>query len=205
MNIKKVGIIVIILLISGTAALFAFNGQTDMELRKNGYKVTEESNSSLKKLKIVSTMNGTIKKAKKVILDIANYKNFMPNIKSSEIFDKKDGCLLTYTIMNAPIISNRDYVLKVCSKKIDNNNFKVYWDTIKDERYPVKKKNVRVTENNGYWLIKKVNDKQIEVTYSFAINPKASAPNFMINRANKATIVKIIKSIEKEIKKKEKL
>jgi hypothetical protein len=195
----KIKILIAAVFIIGGTVLFATNWKTIKKTDNYIVSVAKDKNSSLQKLKVVATMEGSIKKAKKVILDIENYKNFMPKVENAIIFDKKDNCIFTYTKMNAPIISNRDYVLKICIVEESEKQLKIYWDTVEDSRYPKNEKYVRLTINKGFWLIEKINENNIKITYSFSIDPKTSAPSFIINNANKKTIVKIIKAIEKEI------
>ena len=194
-------LLIIIILLTSITVLFATNWKPVKKSKNYQVFVSKDGKSSIQKLKVTATMTGTLEKAKKVILGVENYKNFMPKIKKSIVFDKKDKCLLTYTQMDTPVMSDRDYVLKLCVTHDNEKNLRITWNTIEDKRYPVNKAYVRVTKNEGFWIVKKLDNKNIEVIYSFAIDPKTSAPSFMINSANKSTIVKIIKAVEKEIKK----
>ncbi len=196
----KILLITIILLTSVTI-LFATNWKPVKKSKNYQVFVSKDKNSSLQKLKVTARMKGTLEKARKVILGIENYKNFMPKIKKAVIFDKKGKCIFTYTQMNAPIISDRDYVLKMCITHENEKALRIAWNSVESDKYPVKKDYVRITRNEGFWIVKKIDDENIEVIYSFAIDPKTSAPSFMINSANKKTIVKIIKAVEKEIQK----
>ncbi len=194
-------LLIILILLSSISILFATNGKPVKKSKNYQVFVSKDKDSSLQKLKIIAKMKGTIEKAKKIILGVDNYSNFMPRIKKSIIFDKKDKCILTYTQMNAPIISDRDYVLKLCVTHENNKSLRIAWNTIENKKYPVNKNYVRITKNHGFWIIKKIDNENIKLIYSFVIDPKTSAPDFMINTANKKTIVKIIKAVEKEINK----
>jgi len=194
-------LLVIIILMTSVTVLFATNWKKVEKEKNYSVFVSKDKNSSIQKLKVIAKMKGTLEKAKKVILGVSNYNKFMPKIKKAVIFDRKDKCILTYTQMNAPIISDRDYVLKLCITHDNEKNLRITWNTIEDKRYPETKNFVRITKNEGFWIIKKIDEENIELIYSFAIDPKTSAPDFMINKANKATIIKIVKAVEKEIKK----
>ena len=167
---------------------------------KKKLKTDKEVSGNLKIITLTKKTKGKINDILKIILDVEDYKNFMPNIKKSEVFDKKNNCIFTYTVLAAPIMSERDYVLKMCVEKNTGKKLRISWKTIKNKKYPPNKDFVRITQNTGSWRIKKTDDKNIEVTYSLSIDPKTNLPDFMLDKANKKTMNNIISALENRIK-----
>jgi len=168
--------------------------------KEDTYSVYRKENSSdINELKVIAVMQGTIKEARTIIEDINNYKNFMPFVQNSKVIANEKGCQHSYTEVSTPIVSNRDYLLKVCTEYEKEGEAKISWNPIKDSRYPERDDYVRVKINYGHWIIKKVGKDKIETIYYIRSDPGGSIPNFIANRANKKAIVDVVLALKKEI------
>lgn len=139
---------------------------------------------------------------KNVIDDAGRYKEFMPYTKASEILKREPGAVVTYQRLDAPIIANRDYTIRIVdeSRKLLDGRV-VYKNVWRPANHLGPKEQdgvVRVKVNEGYWLLEDASDgKKTRVTYYLYTDPGGSLPAFVVNAANNNAIPDLFKAVEK--------
>lgn len=132
----------------------------------------------------VFTTKSTIYKAKKLITDLSNLKNWLPNTLDSRLLEKvSDTEFYGYTVTDAPWpASNRDLVFKMVVK---GHSSKSYTITLEGEPdyYPIQNGKVRVLEYKSVWKIDLKKENLIEIDYSASFNPGTSYPNWLIKNS----------------------
>ena len=132
----------------------------------------------------VFTTKSTIYKAKKLISNIANLKNWLPSTLESKLLEKvSDTEFYGYTVSDAPWpASDRDLVFKMTIKR---HSSKSYTITLKGEPdyYPLQSGKVRVQEYIAVWKIDLIDDNLIEIDYTASFDPGSSYPNWLIKNS----------------------
>jgi hypothetical protein len=132
----------------------------------------------------VFTTESTIYKAKKLITNIDNLKNWLPSTLDSKLLKKvSDTEFYGYTVTDTPWpASDRDLVFKMTVKR---HSSKSYTITLKGEPdyYSLQPDKVRVYEYIAVWKIDLIGDNLIEVDYTASFNPGSSYPNWLIKNS----------------------
>ena len=66
--------------------------------------------SDVKELLAVGTIDAEPWVVKNIIDDVANYKDFMPYTEKSTVVSRGEKSLISYQLINTPMVSKRDYV-----------------------------------------------------------------------------------------------
>lgn len=132
----------------------------------------------------VFTTKSTIYKAKKLITNIDNLKNWLPSTLDSKLLEKiSDTEFYGYTVTDAPWpASDRDLVFKMTVKR---HSSKSYTITLRGEPdyYASQTDKVRVLEYIAVWKIDLIDDNLIEIDYTASFNPGSTYPNWLIKNS----------------------
>lgn len=161
-----------------------------------------KAGSDLKEVKAIGTIHAPPWVVKNVLDDVNNYKHFMPYTEESKLLKRGDGYMISYQRLDAPIISNRDYTLRIQdkSRRLPDGTvvYKRAWSPANHLGPPEMSGVVRVKQNEGYWLLEeKDGGKHTKATYWLFTNPGGSLPTFVINAANGQAIPGLFSAIEK--------
>jgi len=139
----------------------------------------------------------------KAIRDYENYTKTMPYIDVSRIVGREGGdrVIWLYSVVNAPLVDKRDYVIKLVDESKWKNGegyLKVSW-SIDNEKAPPKPDDVvRVALNDGYWRLEPRDggEKTFAVYYVYT-DPGGSVPRWIVNRANGTAVPDVFKHVRK--------
>ncbi|MEO8148621.1 MAG: START domain-containing protein [Bacteroidia bacterium] len=173
------------LLIIFYSSLFVFSSSGtgwEQKLNKNGVVVylKTTNNSKIKSVKAVVTINASPEKIKSVILNIANYPNWVYQCSKAEIISKtNDNELYYYQLTKAPFpVSDRDMaVLMKVSEITDEITITI---KAKPDKISARKDIVRIELFDSIWILKKIKDNT-EVTNEITTDPGGSVPAWLIN------------------------
>jgi uncharacterized protein YndB with AHSA1/START domain len=137
----------------------------------------------------------------KVLSDFEHYRDFMPYVEESRVLIRKgDNEVVTYARIAPPLVSERDYPLKVRMTRGSPSNggvFKVEW-TANPEAEPEVEGVVRVKLNEGSWLAAPFNGgKRTRLTYTLLTNPGGLIPPFVVNLSNTVAIPELFEAVKK--------
>lgn len=154
-----------------------------------------------RKLVAVSEIDAAPEVIFKVVGDFDNYADFMPYVKESRVLSRKgDRELTAYTLLELPLVSERDYALLVSFTKGTPENggvFKTEW-TAKPQAQPEREGVVRVVLNDGSWTLEPLDGgKRTRVTYTLLTHPGGSIPNWIANKSNTTAIPDLFAAIRK--------
>jgi hypothetical protein len=144
-----------------------------------------------------------------VLRDIAGYPKTMPYTKVTAVLGQEHEGAVTYyyTALGLPIISDRDYTLKVTVDHVPSDGSGLYrlsWVAGNDyPKAPPKQKGyVRLTDVSGYWELTPTKDgAATHGVYYVHTDPASPLPNFIINKANTDSVPKLINAIREWAKK----
>lgn len=164
------------------------NEEDDFDLK---VYTREKSGSDVAEVKATCKIPAPVEKVFQAIGDFDAYKDFMPYTEVSRTLAKKDDLVWFYTVINAPLVSRRDYCLelRLTPGKGPNDPWKSTWKAANDRPDCPKSEHVRVTRNNGYWLLTPVDgNKATLVEYLVDTDPGGSIPAWIRNKANTKAI-----------------
>jgi hypothetical protein len=161
-----------------------------------------KAGSDLKEIRAIGTIHAPPWVIKNVLDDAANYKHFMPYTEESRVIKRGDDFIITYQRLNAPLIANRDYSIRVKdeSRRLPDGRvfYKRAWSPANHLGPPERDGVVRVKINQGHWLLEEIDGgRHTKATYWLFTNPGGSLPTFVINAANGQAIPGIFEAVEK--------
>jgi len=135
----------------------------------------------------------------RVVTDFDHSAEFMPYIKESRILARPaPDEEITYQIMSAPLISDRDYYLHVKltqGSPATGGAFKSEWTSIPDY-LPERKGMVRIRLNQGSWTYEPIDGgRRTRLVYSLLTNPAGAIPAWIVNMSNLGVIENMIKAV----------
>ncbi|MCP4501221.1 MAG: hypothetical protein GY822_14775 [Deltaproteobacteria bacterium] len=159
-----------------------------------------------KEVKAKGTINAPSWVVKNVIDDVKNYKDFMPYTEVSKVIKTEKNAIICYQFLDMPMVSNRDYVLRIRDKSFRKKDgtvvYKNAWTPVKGMGPKATDDAVRLSINDGYWLLESSADgKKTKVTYYVYTDPGGSIPSWIANRANTLAIPALFKAVRGQVKK----
>lgn len=136
-----------------------------------------------------------------VLSDVDSYRQWMPYVKESRTLkDLPDGARLTYTKLDLPVVSSRDYVSRVVpeSKLAEDGTgvFAQRWSAEPDA-IPERRDTVRLRLNEGSWRVEPRGEGKAFAVYKFTVDPAGSIPGFLANMGQKDGVVDTFRAVEK--------
>ncbi len=135
--------------------------------------------------------------------DHTQFRRWMPYVTESRIL-KEDGPnrRWTYTQLDFPIISNRDYVLRVDEEEgraeDGSVTFTQRWSAPEPEVMPPERHGVvRLYHNSGSWVFTPEGEDRVRYVYRFTVEPGGSIPGFLAGVGQKDAVLDTIHAVEK--------
>ena len=182
----------------------------ELKAESKGVKVhvRAKPGTDVKELKSIGEIDSPPPAVFRVLTDFERYKETMPytdesRILSTEVEDGKIKAWLFYSVVNAPLVSKRDYAIRVADESDwqDGKGFmKTHWN-LSDKGPAPKKGVVRTPVNQGSWLLEPLDDgKKTRATYLLFTDPGGSLPTWIANKANSGAIPDIFVALRKYAK-----
>jgi putative transposase len=138
-----------------------------------------------------------------VIDDGESYTRFMPYTVECRILKREGDSVLAYQRISAPLVSDRDYTLRVrtTSKMVEGGtSYFSRWET-ENALGPAEKRGVvRVKLCEGSWLLEPLGPNTTRATYSVYTDSGGLIPAFIRNTGGQVAIRKIFTAIRNQVK-----
>lgn len=138
-----------------------------------------------------------------VIDDGESYTRFMPYTVECRILKREGDSVLVYQRISAPLVSDRDYTLRVrtTSKMVEGGtSYFSRWET-ENALGPAEKRGVvRVKLCEGSWLLEPLGPNTTRATYSVYTDSGGLIPAFIKNTGGQVAIRKIFTAIRNQVK-----
>ncbi|WP_228559460.1 MULTISPECIES: START domain-containing protein [Myxococcus] len=136
-----------------------------------------------------------------VLRDVDAYRRWMPYVKESRILkDLPDEGQLTYTKLDLPVVSSRDYICNVVleSKLAEDGSgvFSQRWQATPDA-IPQRRGTVRIRLNEGSWRVEPRGEGKSHAVYRFTVDPAGSIPGFLARMGQKDAVEDTFRAVEK--------
>jgi ribosome-associated toxin RatA of RatAB toxin-antitoxin module len=137
-----------------------------------------------------------------VLDDAESYPRFMPYTVECRVLKREGDSVLTYQRISAPLVSDRDYTLRVrtTSKTVEGGtSYRSRWET-ENAAGPAEKPGViRVKLCEGGWLLEPVGPNTTRATYSVYTDSGGVIPAFIKNTGSQIGIRKIFAALRKQV------
>lgn len=138
-----------------------------------------------------------------VLDDVDSYPRFMPYTVECRVVKREGDSVLTYQRLSAPLVSDRDYTLRVRTtlKKVDGGtSYLSRWET-ENALGPVERRGiVRVKLCEGGWLLEPIGPDATRATYTVYTDSGGLIPAFIKNTGSQIGIRKIFAAIRKQVR-----
>ena len=136
-----------------------------------------------------------------VLTDVDVYRQWMPYVRESRTLEAlPDGARLSYTKLDLPVVSSRDFVCHVVqeSKLAEDGTgaFAQRW-WAQPDAIPGRRDTVRLRLNEGSWRVEPRGEGKAYVIYKFTVDPAGSIPGFLIRMGQKTGVVDTLRAVEK--------
>jgi hypothetical protein len=138
-----------------------------------------------------------------VIDDVDSYSRFMPYTAECRVLKREGDSVLTYQRLSAPLVSDRDYTLRVrtTSKTVEGGtSYLSQWEA-ENALGPAERRGVvRVKLCEGGWLLEPLGPNATRATYSVYTDSGGVIPDFIKSTGSQIGIRKIFKAIRKQVR-----
>lgn len=138
-----------------------------------------------------------------VIDDAESYPKFMPYTAECRVLREDGDSVLTYQRISAPLVSDRDYTLRVrtTSKKVEHGtSYLSRWETANALGPPEKQGVLRVKLCEGAWLLEPSGPDSTRATYTVYTDSGGAIPAFIKNTGSQIGIRKIFAALRKQVR-----
>jgi Polyketide cyclase / dehydrase and lipid transport len=162
----------------------------------------ERGGSSIKELRGVGEIDAPLTKVKRVLNEVDSYPQFMPYTSEARVLsrDSTKHTVLQYMRLNPPIIGPRDFTIVVHDDQSSDERYVSRWEQANDLGPPAAKGITRVKINEGSWLLESIDGgKKTQATYTVYTDGGGDLPSFIVNLANKKSVVDLIVAVRKQV------
>jgi ribosome-associated toxin RatA of RatAB toxin-antitoxin module len=137
-----------------------------------------------------------------VIDDVDSYTKFMPYTVEARVIKRDGDTLLGYQRLSTPLISDRDYTLRVrtTEKNVDGGtSYLTRWETENASGPTERPGVVRVKICDGGWLLEPAGPAATRATYSIYTDSGGAIPSFIKNVGSQIGIRKLFAALRKQV------
>ncbi len=187
------------------AASGGSTGATDWEEIGRNADVTvltrTREGSPIKELRAVGEIDAPLSKVRRVLHDVDSYPQFMPYTKEARVLsrDSAKHTIVQYMRLNPPIVGPRDFTILVHDDQSSDERYASHWEQANELGPPAEKGITRVKVTEGSWKLEAIDGgKKTQATYTLYTDGGGDLPSFIINLANKRSVVDLIVAVRKQ-------
>lgn len=174
---------------------------TTVETKPITIKVRGRADGKGKDVWAEGPMKADARDVQAVMVDQPAFREWMPYVKESRLVSREaDGSRITYTQLDLPIVSSRDYVCQVVDDELlaadGSGHFRQHWWAVPDA-LPKREGVVRLPRNEGSWDVTAKGEGTSYAVYKFSVDPGGSLPGFLANMGQKGGVLDTWKAVEK--------
>ncbi len=117
-------------------------------------------------------------------------------VESRAVLKESEDERITYDKVSAPLISRRDYALRMTRIREENGNCRVVFTTANELAPPKCDGCVRIEKLRGEWKFEAA-DAKTKITYLIHTDPGGSTPAFLIEGSRKDSSIELFKRVVK--------
>ena len=155
--------------------------------------------SNIREVKAETVIDASIDRIWDVLDDVDSYAAFMPYLVEARQVPHEPGQKkekLEYFRVNPPLVSQRDYVIKIDAEQDRaKGEYVRRWSTAPHVDMPRRKDSIRLDVCDGSWTLKKQVDGKTKVTYWVYTDPAGSIPGWVANQANSRSVPDVLEAV----------
>ena len=155
----------------------------------------QPATSRFNEIKAITTTEGTFEKFKEIISNLERYPEWLADCKSATLLQKTQANDFTYHMkLKVPFpFVNRDLVQQI---KILEENRKLEVKIINHPTLLEEQKNyVRMPVASGRWIVKKMPENKLSITFEYLADPGGNIPAWLVNAFSVKNPHKAIKNL----------
>ena len=162
----------------------------------------QEDGSNVAEMKATGMIDAEPEAVWRVVRDYNGYTKNMPYTSEGKVLKETGGGkdIWFYSVISAPLVSKRDYVIKLTDTSKWNEGqgyLRVDWKAVPGY-HPEQPGLVRVQLNTGYWKLEpRDGGKKTFATYYVHTDPGGSIPGFIRDQANSAAVPDVFRAVRK--------
>lgn len=172
---------------------------------ENGFSLSKKliKNKDLYALRVQKKVGFSPDIIQEILIDVNNYDQFLSksdNIKSYEL-NRSNKWVDAYQFIenNIPFLDNREYCFRISKEGLDDSDkiSLVHWYLLEKNYYDTShlvknNKSIYLNYGAGLWLAEEQIDQSVMISYIIYIDPGGSIPDFLIDKANRVSLVNIL-------------
>ena len=172
---------------------------------ENGFSLSKKliKNKDLYALRVQKKVGFSPDIIQEILIDVNNYDQFLSksnNIKSYEL-NRSNKWVDAYQFIenNIPFLDNREYCFRISKEGLDDSDkiSLVHWYLLEKNYYDTShlvknNKSIYLNYGAGLWLAEEQFDQSVMISYIIYIDPGGSIPDFLIDKANRVSLVNIL-------------
>jgi ribosome-associated toxin RatA of RatAB toxin-antitoxin module len=164
-------------------------------------KVRAKPGTPVREVWAEGTLAASVGDVQAALEDVDTYRHWMPYVKESRtVKDLPDGGHLSYTRLDLPIVSARDFFCHVVRESgvapDGTGTFAQRW-WAEPDAFPERRDTVRLRLNEGSWHVEPRGEGSSYAVYKFTVDPAGSIPKFLINMGQKEAVKDTMQAVEK--------
>jgi hypothetical protein len=170
-------------------------------------KMRSRPGVSAKEVWAEGEIKAPVQDVQSAVMEVERLATFMPHVKESRYVGapEADGSRYVYARLELPVLSSRDYVLRVYLDKSvgpdGKGEFKNHWQAVND-KIPSRSNVIRLKLNEGSWHVKPMGDgTRCWAAYRLIVDPGGWVPGMAAEWANKSGVTGTFEAVEKEAQK----
>lgn len=166
-------------------------------------KARERSDSPVREIWAEGPIDAPVLDIQNALLDVERLSSFMPYVKESRYLGgvQPDGSWLTYTRLELPMMSSRDYVSRIINDELvgpdGGGEFRQRWLAEKD-RLPRRANVIRLALNEGGWHVRPVGEGKSWAVFRTRADPGGWVPAFVAELGHRTAMSNTFAAVEKE-------
>lgn len=164
-------------------------GQDECDLKKSQDNIfvytCKSPDSKLKSIKATFRIDTRLSVLAALLMDAKNYTQWQYNMIDASVLQKiSENDIIYHSEVEAPWpVSNRDLVMHLKITQDPKTKVMIIHIESIPTFIPEKEGVVRVPKAEGQWVVIPVNKNELQVDYSFIIDPGGTVPTWLINMA----------------------
>jgi hypothetical protein len=153
--------------------------------------------------KVIGEIPAPIAIVRAVIEDVESYTQFMPYTVECRVLKREADSVLTYQRISAPVVSDRDYTLRIrtATKMTEaGTSYFIRWETENSLGPAPPRGVVRVNLCEGSWLLEPLGPNNTRATYTILTDSGGILPAFIKDTGSQIGFRKIFAAIRKQVR-----
>lgn len=141
-------------------------------------------------------INEPLDRVWKAVTDSGHFVEYMPYIEETrEMGRAPDGGIYVYHRIDPPLVSRREYTLKLWSEIDEAKGVWIWRWSLADDRGPPPREGcVHLSVSDGYWRLEKLGSRSTLVVYWVYSDPGGSIPLWIANKANTVSLPDVMRA-----------